>query len=498
MSDRGDFGLHVRLGRKRNRHIRLTRASLVLLAAALLGWFSGLPPLWHVSLSLAAGLVGLVWPVRGSFNWALHLITEESGLAYETALQTSGQPRDEFGLSSQVRARARRSIAGMSEPRSQDWWLAALLLALFILALPALRLDAPWRSTPAEPPPEPPPAVAGTDDVEEDPQADSSASQPEQADPELPPQATAPPESGPEGGGSSAGSAATRRGRGSPGPAVAGTDNVEEDPQADSSASQPEQADPELPPQATAPPESGPESGASSAGSEATRSERESQVLDRFLDNLRERPPESGADASLGGTPLPADPDSTTPELQDDTPGDGSMPAEDEPQEVRDQPADGQEPASGEGDREGDGQEGPEGDAQQEGPGSEQPGGESGPQPGEEESESAGQSPQPGEEGGMGLSAGEDEADGAGASSGPEGLLPGRDEQAAQGEEEFLEGELAGSEVNLGGDIRLPGFTDVELPPGSAPGTYGEAVERALTGGNVPLEYQEIIRNYFR
>src|SRR5690625_2330172 len=437
MSDRGDFGLHVRLGRKRNRHIRLTRASLVLLAAALLGWFSGLPPLWHVSLSLAAGLVGLVWPVSGSCNGALHLITEESGLAYEIALQTSGQPRDEFGLSSQVRARARRSIAGMSEPRSQDWWLAALLLALFILALPALRLDAPWRSTPAEPPPEPPPAVAGTDDVEEDPQADSSASQPEQADPELPPQATAPPESGPE-------------------------------------------------------------SGASSAGSEATRSERESQVLDRFLDNLRERPPESGADASLGGTPLPADPDSTTPELQDDTPGDGSMPAEDEPQEVRDQPADGQEPASGEGDREGDGQEGPEGDAQQEGPGSEQPGGESGPQPGEEESESAGQSPQPGEEGGMGLSAGEDEADGAGASSGPEGLLPGRDEQAAQGEEEFLEGELAGSEVNLGGDIRLPGFTDVELPPGSAPGTYGEAVERALTGGNVPLEYQEIIRNYFR
>src|SRR5690625_3399693 len=437
MSDRGDFGLHVRLGRKRNRHIRLTRASLVLLAAALLGWFSGLPPLWHVSLSLAAGLVGLMWPVRGSFNWALQLSTKESGRAYDTALQTSGQPRDEFGLSSQVRARARRSIAGMSEPRSQVWWLSAPQPALIILALPALRLAEPWRSTPAEPPPEPPPAVAGTDDVEEDPQADSSASQPEQADPELPPQATAPPESGPE-------------------------------------------------------------SGAGSAGSEATRSERESQVRDRILGNLRERPPESGADASLGGTPLPADPDSTTPELQDDTPGDGTMPAKDEPQEVRDQPADGQEPASGEGDREGDGQEGPEGDAQHEGPGSEQPGGESGPQPGEEESESAGQSPQPGEEGGMGLSAGEDEADGAGASSGPEGLLPGRDEQAAQGEEEFLEGELAGSEVNLGGDIRLPGFTDVELPPGSAPGTYGEAVERALTGGNVPLEYQEIIRNYFR
>ena len=46
--------------------------------------------------------------------------------------------------------------------------------------------------------------------------------------------------------------------------------------------------------------------------------------------------------------------------------------------------------------------------------------------------------PATGEEGGMGLSAGEDGADGAGASSGPEGLLPGQDEQAAQGE--FLEG----------------------------------------------------------
>src|SRR5690625_3905203 len=113
MSDRGDFGLHVRLGRKRNRHIRLTRASLVLLAAALLGWFSGLPPLWDVSVSVAAVVVGLMWPVSVSFNWALQLITEARGLAHATALQRSGQPRDECGLTSQVRVRARRRIAGM-------------------------------------------------------------------------------------------------------------------------------------------------------------------------------------------------------------------------------------------------------------------------------------------------------------------------------------------------------------------------------------------------
>jgi len=33
---------------------------------------------------------------------------------------------------------------------------------------------------------------------------------------------------------------------------------------------------------------------------------------------------------------------------------------------------------------------------------------------------------------------------------------------------------------------------------GASPGRLGEAVERSLTGGNVPLEYQDIIRNYFR
>src|SRR5690554_4841490 len=160
MTERGDFGLHVRLSRRRNRHIRLSRAAAALLATALLGWLLGLPAGLQLVSSLLLGLVGLVWPVHGSEEWALGLIRSERGLAYETALLVGEQPRDEFGLAAQVRSRARSSIAGLSEPRFQQWWLAGLVVALFILLLPALQLDSPWSQQQAEPPVDSPPAAA--------------------------------------------------------------------------------------------------------------------------------------------------------------------------------------------------------------------------------------------------------------------------------------------------------------------------------------------------
>ena len=114
--------------------------------------------------------------------------------------------------------------------------------------------------------------------------------------------------------------------------------------------------------------------------------------------------------------------------------------------------------------------------------------GEDGPQAGSDD----------GTDGDMGFSPGDEDGQSAGAGAGPETAALQEQLNGAQGEEEFLEGQLTGGEVNVGGDVRLPGFADVELPPGASPAGYGEAVERALTGGTVPLEYQEIIRNYFR
>ncbi len=431
MSDRGDFGLHVRLSRRRNRYIRLTRASSLLLIAAVLCWAFGLGSTLQLLISITAGLVGLVWPVHGSIDWALTLIRGNHGLAYETALAVGDEPRDEFGLAGQVRARARSSIAGLTVPRMQQWWLAALVLALFILLLPALHLSPPWSQAEPDPPPEPV-ASADLEPEAEDEQAETPEPDAEEAAQDLPPQAVQPP--------------------------GAGGDDRE------------------------------------AAAAEVPGSEREGEVLDRFLDNLRERPRETGTDAELPATPIPADAESAA-ESPDDEPEDGTAPADeaaDGDAEQSDSPAAG---AEGE-----DGTE--EGNAPDEvgedGLPSDPQAGDDGSDPGDPGDTEAGAADDDAAAGDMGLSAGEEDGQTAGAGAGPDTFAAEQQLEGAQGEEELLEGQLSAGEVNIGGDIRLPGFSDVELPPEATPDSYGEAVERALTGGNVPLEYQEIIRNYFR
>jgi hypothetical protein len=65
-------------------------------------------------------------------------------------------------------------------------------------------------------------------------------------------------------------------------------------------------------------------------------------------------------------------------------------------------------------------------------------------------------------------------------------------------EPEQLEGQLEQGTINTGGQVRLPGDDDVTLPGGSAPAEYQQGVERALSEGRIPVEYQEILRSYFR
>lgn len=430
MSETGDFALHIRLGRKRNRHIRLTRAATLLLTAAATGWVIGLAPAWQLTISLLLGLTGLTWPVSGSFDWALGLIRGQRGLAYETALQVQDQPRDEYGLANQVAARARSSIAGVTEPRMPEWWLAALVLAAFMLVLPALRLSPPWNQLEPDPPPE------ATTAVDVDPEPEDDEEQP--------------------------------------------------------AAEQEPEAGQELPPQVQQPPSTGVDD-REAAATDAPTAERDGEVLDRFLDNLRERPRESGTDAELPGTPVPADAESAA-ESPEDEQGDGTAPAD----EAADDAAERSEgsPAAG-ADQDGTEDGESPADVGEDGLPSEPQAGEDGSEPGDSADTQAGADDET-DSGDMGLSAGDEDGQSAGAGAGPETIGFEQQLDGAQGEEELLEGQLSGGEINIGGDIRLPGFTDVELPPDAVPAGYGEAVERALTGGNVPLEYQEIIRNYFR
>jgi len=61
-----------------------------------------------------------------------------------------------------------------------------------------------------------------------------------------------------------------------------------------------------------------------------------------------------------------------------------------------------------------------------------------------------------------------------------------------------LPGVLQDGPENPAGTVRLPGDTEVFLPPGRAVTEYQTAAEEALSEGDLPLAYQEVIRRYFR
>jgi hypothetical protein len=63
---------------------------------------------------------------------------------------------------------------------------------------------------------------------------------------------------------------------------------------------------------------------------------------------------------------------------------------------------------------------------------------------------------------------------------------------------EQLESNLQEGVINVGGQVRLPGDDEVSLPPGSAPEVFERGIEQALSEGRIPVEYQEILRSYFR
>lgn len=437
MSVRGDFNLHERLARRRDLERRLNRASLAAVCTAVAVWLLALPFPWQAAAVASLAGVAFLLPVRGARAWSLTYIRSGSGLAYETALELESLPRDDFGLRSAVRSRARSGIAGLEAPRYTEWWLAGFVLAVAMLMLPLLRVAPPWN--PVGPTPPATEAAAGQDD-------DAASPEPEEET---------------------------------------------EDQQAEAAEDE-AVADDRL----VAPPPPEDDGGAFDGGADRAEQPAEGDVLDRFLDNLRSRPEPQVSDVQQ----VP---------LGDPVPGE----AEDQPTEPGDGDEDTQE--SGEqGDQDSDQASG-DAPPQDDDLGDE---GEQGADLGDENDQDAGDdsgSPQ-GEEGGAdpgadsaetdagadseldsGMAEGDQGESGAGMGPGAVGI-EFSEPLGAEGEEEFLEGILSGSEMNLGGDVRLPGFTDVELPPGTTPASLGQAVERAITEGTVPLEYQEVIRDYFR
>lgn len=429
--------LHERVARRWSRARRTTVAAVLAAIASLAALALAAPMGVHaLAVAVAAG-VGLAWPQRDQAPAALRWIGARAGLAYETAIE-AGERSDRFGLFDAVRMQGRLAIRDVAVPGPSPWWLPAALLAATLWAWGAF-VGVPWSA---------PWAPAGSV-----PGAPSPA-------PVAPPAVAEPAEAPP----------------------------TEEAPASDPSVPRSDEASTGEP---------GGEGGATD-GSGADGSASERDALERFVEGLRERevepPGAAAADVAEDDAEDDAEGADEPRRAEGDERGDGAEANAD----ARDQGGDGEAGGDEASDGDGEGEEtaGEPGDETGDG---EDPG--QADAPGDGAEQEAGDPAAEGEDGAQagaaGVEAGEDPGD-AGLGAGAEG-----DASDAVGEDPRSPDALpsilgSGPETPVGG-VSLPGAEGEQaFPEGAAGAPFRRAVEEALTEGEVPVSYQEVIRNYFR
>jgi hypothetical protein len=435
---------------RRWRLVRLaSQAAAGAAVASAVALLLGAAPWLHLAAILAGGAVAAAWPVRRDDRRALRWVADHAGLAYETAWDhargipsTAPAATDPaVALRAAVAVQARLSIRDLRPPPVSAWWLPLATLAFGMWAWsllgPGGGVGAPGTPTPGPTPPAPT-APAPT------PPEPLVPEEAEEDVPLSPDDADAP---GSEPGADAGGDAAA---------------------------------------------------GEAGAGGEGSPSERD--ALERFLENLRERPELSeeerlAAEARLAAEPVDGDAEAGDPAAEAEMrPGDprrddGRDDADDGEEGPGEEAGEGEDGMEGAGDeRPGEGEEGEEGEA---GTAGEEEAGRLGEEGGDQEGAAGEEGPDGAEEGGDEGQAGI--GIGAEGDAGPEADATGEDLEA-------LPSILGpGPEQAIGG-VQLPGVApDGEVfPTGPAGSGYRRAVEQALSEGEVPVPYQEVIRNYFR
>lgn len=486
----GQLEQHLHLAKQFFWQRQLLHCSLTAFAASVLAYLLAAPLLWHAVVIVVGFVAGFFWMNRDGLTRALRYIEDGIGLSYSTALEHAAslpddsrdvshinQPDVQASLYQSVLQRAHYRIRRLQAPKLQPWWLPLLALALSLLILPDIN-------------------VPGTNRRNADMRDPVAAARPLASSREEAANQPAP--------------------RQDANPQPTGDRSP-----ADTSSATTEDGDDATSARDDAPPAS------------------ESDTLSRFVDNLGEggssptnsesnsRNPENEANQpQTGGRATPRAGDQ---EFRQVPPDDRSRDAQSG--ETPPASGDGQQRSQGsqDGEQQGESGQGETGEGEQgvnsgESP-DDSPQGESqaesgDPQAGDNENPQAGAQRQPQsspnappDEAGEGQTSSAQSGDQQGEGENPEEALgepsngagsqggfgqEGGEELSNMSDPELLEGVLEQGIINTGGQVRLPGDDDVTLPGGSAPAEYQQGVERALSEGRIPVEYQEILRSYFR
>ena len=472
--------LHKRLARRRAAQARLFTGGVAALAGSAVGWLFGLTLPLHLALLGLGFAGGFFWRFIGvgrrAERWAFGWIEPQAGLSYETALELPAS--DTSPLGEAVRARAARA-EGLGTPPLEPWALPPLVLALALAAVPHFVL--PTLRAPLEPLL---PQILTTANPDVAPPAEPEAGVPE-------PEAAAEPETG-----------TPETAEPEPGTDTPSEENAANDDGGDSSVN----TDAAAPATGTAPSESATleqflegsgaaqpgEGGREASGAEAqaaaeAAAQRSAAEDEGTPGGEGNGPGQPSAEARPGGNEnAPANAGAGEPSADDalestnrDLRGARPSGAEDE--------ATGQEGSEAGGEGEGtppDAQAVPPQGAQQ---GAGEPGQGDGPsQPGEA-SEGRSQTGQGSEQG---------SSDEAGRGSG--GEAGGGGERLPGGTLERLTGERTEGDPNLRAETLQQGDVPDTLPRTGGPESYRRAAEEVIREGRIPLEYQQLVRDYFR
>ncbi len=494
--------LHRKLARRRAWQQRLVYGGGSALAASLAAWLAGATLPLHLGAVALAFALGLGWRFRQTDRraerWAFSWIEARSGLAYLSAHELPDTATD--GLAGAVRARAAQA-GTLDTPPLQPWALPLLVLALVFalaphLALPALR--APFGSGTSQPNTLPgnPPTSEGVrlePDATTQDATTNAANEPADGAPTDPNTAEAPQTALDA---ERSFDTATGAEPGEAGGEQAALDRFLE-----------ETEDAEVSPTET---QRGPTQSAAPTGQAQRRGEPgEPGQGDETRPGTASPDAAPGADPSTDpGADAATEPGAAPDPDAQNAAGEGERtetgPSSQEPGEGAEN---GEAPQSGEPEQSGTGEEGdaPEGEAPND-------------QPGEGEAESGEGAPgseQQGEPNGTGETA----EQGGGASSDAEATRDIQDGQSSERGGNRGGADVAGSRERLGrpqsaperitgirgegpttagGEALQQGQTPDTLPRTGTPESYRRAAEEVIREGRIPLEYQELIRDYFR
>ncbi len=433
---------HRQFARQKSLNYKLTAASILTTVVSLILWLSGISLFAHIIGILISFVVGLFYPVRSTLTWAQKHIARSIGQSYQTSLEYGGQLPQE--LDKALFDYTQRALQKLEPPSFKRWWLPLMVIALGLTLLPYT----PFRSLPR---------AVGIPGLEGTPFSSNPAQQ--QTMPEAQP----------------------------------------DSPQ----ANQPQQPN-QLESKETGTPQTLDDAPGSNGQSlnDLAENVADKDALSRFLDNMREKEvanqPQKQDQPPPPNTPQPNS-SQGNPNKQGDT--EGSQNSQNSQQQSQEQ---GQ-PEEGTGDQSQTGQDANNGETVE---GQNPEGSDSSSQandPTEAQSQDQGAASsgeQPDSQGPSQNSpneASDEGANGSGINSSASRETLGLNSEAPKAEPEFLQGQLSQGESNLAGTVRLPGST-AQNPGSFGPTAEGfqRAEEQAVTEGRIPIEYQEIIKNYFR